>query len=58
MEPVSKREARYLRRKVDQKIREMPPMKLEPSKKGIATVFLFTAALGYATGALAHWVLH
>jgi len=34
-----------------------PPMKLVPSKKGVATVFLFTAALGAGAGYLLEHVL-
>lgn len=48
------KKARLLRREVAERMKAVQPMKVVPSKKGLLTVFLFCASLGYATGIAIH----
>ncbi len=48
--------AREVRRQVRNHFAKNPLQKVVPSKKGLATVYLFTALLGYLTGLLAQFV--
>jgi len=50
-------EARETRRIVRERMKDVQPMKVVPSKKGLTTVYLFCAVLGYASGALVYWIL-
>lgn len=53
------KEAREARRLALQHYKEHPPqpMRVVPSKRGLTTVFLFCALLGYVTGIVCHYFL-
>jgi hypothetical protein len=53
--PMSQqKEARNTRRVVAEKMKDLQPMKVVPSKKGLLTAFMVCAWLGWASGFIIH----
>lgn len=52
------REAKYTRRVVAEKMKDLQPMKVVPSKKGLLTIYLACAWLGWASGFILNLLRH
>ena len=51
------KEAKYARRWLRERAAKAQPLKVVPSKKGLVTVYLFCASLGFASGVLFHYLV-
>jgi hypothetical protein len=52
------KEAREVRRHVAERMKDVQPFKVVPSRKGLATVYTLCAVLGYLSGVVLFLVRH
>ena len=54
----NKREAREMRKRVAEKMKDFQPVRIVPSTRGLALVYALCACAGYLTGVFVFWWRH